>query len=258
MQYAAVVMAGGINRRELYPGYVPGYKAALQVGGRSLLSRVLEALHGARSVGPVGIVGDPRSLEAPGSPLWAPPGRTFLESLRAGLGLFPQRRQVLLVTADLPLLRADLVDDFVERCEAQPSRQEQSLHLALVREDRFTGVYARCRKNMNRFRDVALCHGNLAMVTPSVLRNRAALGRLDAIYAGRLSPVRSALALGPVLGLAYVLGVHFFRLLSLGQFAGVLGWSFGVDMVPVLVPHPEIAVDVDEPADWEIVREVLA
>lgn len=258
MEYAAVVLAGGINQRELYPGYRPGYKASLEIGGRTLLSRVLEALAASPAVGEVGIVGDREALKVEGAYLWAPPGESFLASLRAGLQLFQGRRQVLLVTADLPLLRPAMVDEFVQRCAALPSRHDHSLHLSLVPESCFTGPFSRCRKNMNRFRDVSLCHGNLALVTPSLLRNRKAMGRIDAIYAARLSPIRSALAIGPVLGLAYVLGVHFFRVFSLGGFARLLGWSFGVGMVPVLVPHPELAVDIDEPADWEIAGELLA
>lgn len=257
MEYAAVVLAGGINRRELYPGYEPGYKATLEIGGHSLVSRVLQALQTAETVGPIAIVGDREALGLDGDYRWAPPGESFLESLKAGLTLFQGRHQVLLVTADLPLLRAEMVDEFVRRCEELRSPAEQSLHLSLVPEARFTGAFARCRKNMNRFRDVSLCHGNLAMVTPALLRNRKAMGRIDAIYAGRLSPIRSALAIGPVLGLAYVLGVHFFRILSLGSFARLLGWSFGVGMVPVLVPHPEVAVDIDESADWQIAGELL-
>lgn len=256
MRYSAVVLAGGLNTRELYPGYQPGYKAALEMGGKRLIDRVLEALKSAASIEQVGLVRPP-DLQVEGDYPWTPSGESYLESLRAGLALFPEEERVVIVTADLPLVTGAILDDVVERCAATPTRYAESLHLALVPAERFTGVFARCLKNMNRFRDVALCHGNVALVSPALLRNRRAMDRVDAIYAARLSPIRSALAIGPVLGLAYVLGVHFFHLLTLDCFAKMLSRRFGIGMVPVLVPHPEVAVDIDEPADWDIAKEIL-
>lgn len=233
----AVILAGGRNTRSLYPGYQPGCKAQVELAGRRLIDYVLDALGHLEEVA---VVAD---------------GQDFMDSLKAALTAFPRDEQVLIVTADLPLLRAPMVDQFLALCKERPGGD---LYLALVPEERFTGPFRKTRKNFNRFADGAVCHGNLALVRPSILWNRAAMDRVNAIYARRQSPIGSALALGLGLGLTYVLGVHFFRLVRLEQLARKLSHRFHLEMIPVLLPFPEVALDIDEESDYAIAREVLA
>ena len=80
---------------------------------------------------------------------------------------------------------------------------------------------------------------------------------MNAIYAGRKSPISSAMAFGIGLGLTYVLGVHLLHLVTLGRLAGMASNRFGFGIVPVLFPHPEVAVDVDEAGDFAIARQVV-
>jgi hypothetical protein len=108
---------------------------------------------------------------------------------------------------------------------------------------------------MSAFRDVTVCHGNLLLVNPSLPHSEAAMSRINAMYAARKNAVKCALAIGWGLGLAYVVGVHFLHLLSLEAMAGKASRRFGFGIVPVLMPYPEVCLDVDEAADYELVRE---
>jgi molybdopterin-guanine dinucleotide biosynthesis protein A len=102
--YAAVVLAGGSARRL---GGVQ--KPALDVGGRSLLARVLDAVGDA----------DPRIVVGPRldgmspEPTWTretPPGAGPVAALRAALPLLaPQVTAVAVLAADLPFLDHDTV-----------------------------------------------------------------------------------------------------------------------------------------------------
>ncbi|MBI3924153.1 MAG: nucleotidyltransferase family protein [Armatimonadetes bacterium] len=254
-----VVLAGGVNRRELYPGYRPGFKATVEIHRRPLLSYVLEALESATGIEEVAIVGDRAALEpiAGGTRRFLTPGETLVESIKSALGAFPDEDRVLLCTADLPMLRGEMVDRFLEDCPDDRPGYRDHLFLSMVPAASFVGLFASCRKNFNRFRDVAVCHGNLALASPTILENREAMSRIDQIYAARTSPVASALAIGPALGLAYVLGVHFFPLLRLETFTAMLSRRFSIGMRAVFQRFPEIAVDIDEPADYHIAIEVL-
>ena len=255
----AVILAGGINKRDLYPGYRPGYKALVELDGKPLIRYVLEALGESRRVRRIGVVGsepDLRPVVGPDVPM-APPGETLLGSIANALSLFPEATLVLLVTADLAMLQGRIVDDFVAACAGRESPFRDRLYLAVVPRERFTGVFAPCGKNFNVFRDIAVCHGNVYLATPSLARNEEAMSRINAIYAGRLSPIRSAMAVGMRVGLSYVLGVHFFHLLTLERLARVVSNRFGFGIVPVVFPHPQVAIDIDEEGDFEIARQVL-
>lgn len=249
----AVVVAGGINRRPLYDGYKPGPKALVELGGRPLIAYVMDALEGA--VDEIGVVGDEKLLTPYTGPrLYAPAGKSLLESLVQGLRLFPEEDYVLLVPGDLPMLRRPMVEQFLALCRQRP---RGDFYLAMVPEERFVPPFDRIRKYMSPFKDGVMCHGNLALVNPDVLGVREAMDRIDPVYQQRLSPVRSALALGPGLGLVYMLGVHFFHRLKMETFARIAGRHFGLKLIPIVCPYPELAVDVDEEADYEVARSVL-
>ncbi len=243
----AAVLAGGINTRSLFPGYQPGPKATLEIGGRRLIDYVLEALQGLEEVAVVG------ELDLPGYRC-LPGGSEPLESFKAALGAFPAEEYVLIATADLPLLRSEMVEQFLTLCRARPGGD---FYLALVPRERFTGPFAATRKYFSHFADGSICHGNLALARPSILQNRAAMERVNAIYRNRLNPVSSAMALGIKLGLVYVLGVHFLHRLRLEQFTEALSQRFHTKMIGIMMSYPEVAVDVDEEADYRIACQVL-
>jgi molybdopterin-guanine dinucleotide biosynthesis protein A len=97
----AVVLAGGLARR-----LEGADKPALEFGGVTLLDRVIEACAEAREVVCVGPI---RPTRRPVR--WTredPPGAGPVAALAAGLEL-TTRPQVLVLAADLPFLRAELV-----------------------------------------------------------------------------------------------------------------------------------------------------
>ena len=99
--YGALVLAGGAARR-----LGGADKPALDVAGRSLLQRVVDAVPDAD---PVVVVGPERPLDRPVA--WAredPPGGGPVAALVAGLPLVP-RVYVALLAADLPFLASDVV-----------------------------------------------------------------------------------------------------------------------------------------------------
>jgi molybdopterin-guanine dinucleotide biosynthesis protein A len=102
IQYAAVVLAGGGARR--FGGLA---KPTLEVGGRPLLARVLDAVADAA---PVIVVG-PRVAGLPREPTWTredPPGAGPVAALRAALPLLGTA-PVAILAGDLPFLDAATV-----------------------------------------------------------------------------------------------------------------------------------------------------
>jgi len=133
----AIVLAGTDRRPErLIAGR---NKAFLEVGGRLLVRRVVEALLAASSVDRIFVVGPASELEKvlPASPritivdqvgkmlanTWAAI-RASESSRESKPGTGGQNRPMLFISSDLPLICAAAVDDFTTRCAQQDAASE--------------------------------------------------------------------------------------------------------------------------------------
>jgi CTP:molybdopterin cytidylyltransferase MocA len=261
----AIVLAGGVNRIQLYDGYVPGYKALLEFGGRPSIRYTLDALAAVPRVKRVCIVGsEPDLREAvcgtPGASRvdsFVTGGDTMLQSVVAGLERFQDSPMVLVVTADMPLITPRAIDDFLDGCARIETPYSEHFVLSVVPEDCFTGRYRTAIKAPNRFRGVTVCHGNLFLADPRLLCNEEAMARLNGIYASRKSQFRSALAVGLGVGLSYVVGVRLLHIITIDQLSRIVSRRFGIGIRAVSLPHPGITVDVDEPSDYAFVTSEL-
>jgi 2-phospho-L-lactate guanylyltransferase (CobY/MobA/RfbA family) len=261
----AAVLAGGINRIPLYAGYTPGYKALVPFCGRPSILYTLDAARAVPQVARVCIVG-PEAVLRPAlegtvhggdACDFADGGETLRDSIFSGLRHFAGSPRVLVLTADLPLITPQAIADFLAAVERIKTPDRATLFLSVVPRRCFTGPYEHFTKPFNRFRDIEVCHGNLWLADPRLLQSTRATARINRIYRARKNPVASALAVGLRVGLSYVLGVHLLHALTLERMTRIAARSFGVGGVPVIVEHPEITIDVDEPADYRFVVEQL-
>ena len=82
--------------------------------------------------------------------------------------------------------------------------------------------------------------------------------RINSLYNNRKNPITSALAAGLHVGLTYVLGVHLWHLLTLEQMAHIASRRFDIGLIPIELKHPEVTIDVDEPADYAFAQQQIA
>jgi molybdopterin-guanine dinucleotide biosynthesis protein A len=258
----ALVLAGGVNRIKLFPGYTPGYKSLLPFRGKPLIQYTLDALRQSPRVNRICIIGPlpdiHAGIQASDTYEFLPCAETLPENLFKGLDHFRDSSIVLVTTADLPLMTAESIDDFLDRSgRTETSSLRASVFWSMVPEDDFTGHYRAVQKGFNRFTDMSVCHGNLLLITSSLLNDRNFTMRMERIYRTRKSSIRAALAIGPVVGFSYVFAVHLFKLLTLARFAQIASAGFGIELRPVIVHDPDIAMDIDEARDYQFIMEEL-
>jgi molybdopterin-guanine dinucleotide biosynthesis protein A len=113
---AAVVLAGGGPEPALAPG-LPS-KAFLEIGGRPLVRRVVDALRGCAAVERIMVVGPAEPLaDAVGADAEVVPEQaSLMDNLAAGVERVNGRGQVLAVASDLPLITAESISSFLGRC----------------------------------------------------------------------------------------------------------------------------------------------
>jgi CTP:molybdopterin cytidylyltransferase MocA len=257
----AVVLAAGINTIRLFEGYEPGCKALLSFAGKTSVQFVLDALAAVPQVRRTCLIGPVSALRAAIRDDWKyellPSRKTMSENIALGLEHFCGSARVLVVTADLPLITPCAVSDFLTLASARPTRFPTSIFWSAVPEEYFAGPFRGFSKGFNRFRDVSVCHGNLLMMNSRLLRHESVLECIEVAYRRRKSSLGVAFSAGWEAGFGYLLGVHLLRALTLEQMAGLVSSRLGVDIVPVLSSHPELAIDIDERRDYAFVRSLL-
>lgn len=260
-QLQAIILAGGINKIELYAGYKPGYKALLEFNGNHSINYTLQALTQSKYIKEkIGIVGPQKEL----SPIvknynceFIAEGNNILESIFKSLEHYKNESAVLITTADIPLIKSEAVDEFINESKKIPLKYKENFYISVIPKEKFSGEYKSSDKAMNKFKDIEICHGNLFLVNPALLDNHDAVGRINNIYNSRKSPIKSALATGLMVGISYIIGVHLLHILTLKQMSAIASKRFGIGFVPVVSSYPEIAVDIDEPADYKLLSDIL-
>ncbi|MGY6629829.1 MAG: nucleotidyltransferase family protein [Wenzhouxiangella sp.] len=228
-------------------------KTLVPVAGRAMLTRVLDTLAAWPRLGRVVLVAPDKpdyQQAVAASDLaaerldWQIPQSSLSASVAAGLACAGPDRPLLLLTADHPLMDSR----WLERLLDGDSRADVRIGLA-----DWSGVMARfpgSRRTRYRFSDRSICGTNLF-----VFQRPAADRLLDTwqrIERERKKPWKIVGLLGWGNLARYLAGR-----LSLGDAFAALSRSVGVMVEPVLIDDPLAAVDVDSPADLELVNAVL-
>jgi CTP:molybdopterin cytidylyltransferase MocA len=143
----AIVLAGtDRNPNRLIAGR---NKAFLDMGGRTLIRRVVDALLAASTVDRIFVVGPVKELEEElqGLPsrlhlveqagqmlrnAWAGVQASWKLQAAAGAGAAQENQPVLLLSCDLPLASPEALDDFVARCAKQDQARPEEPYALLV------------------------------------------------------------------------------------------------------------------------------
>ena len=242
-----IVLAGSVNRISLYPGAKPGRKALVELLGKPLIAYVLDTLHQSAGIGRVLVVGAPEVLEYASQ--WprvegVADGHQLIRNAWRGLRE-AKTDQVLFCNPDQPLLRPEMVEDFLQR--ALPA--EGDLISSWVRQESL-GPYTEGEHKFARFGDGSYAHGNLFLVRRDLPDLEHVRERLDRIYQARKNNLRFAWELGPGLFARFLWAMIRGKLPSLQETLGIASDRFELKIAPVISPYPEIVLDIDEPEDY--------
>ncbi|VAW80566.1 hypothetical protein MNBD_GAMMA15-2376 [hydrothermal vent metagenome] len=231
-------------------------KALVEINGRPMVGRVVDALSRSQQVSDIVLSGPAKTcfessevlmeIINKGTARWSEPADSPASSAYAALKQLPEHQSALVTTADHPLLRPDIIDDFLERALASGADVVAGVTTIKAIHEKFPGA----RKTVMRFSDDGYCGCNLfAFMTPQSHRVAKAWRSVEKQRKNPLYIIRQ-LGLGSVL--RYGLGM-----LRMETAAGRLSQKLGVNIKPVLLPFPEAAIDVDTVADQHFVETIL-
>jgi CTP:molybdopterin cytidylyltransferase MocA len=255
-EFTAVVLAADRNPDDpLAQASGACCKALVKIDGTPMLERVVRTLQDSEKVGNVLLLGpgreqlgnceyldDALSHERIG---WMEPQNSPSNSAYQAMKSLPKDTAVLITTADHPLLTPEIVDYFLQNALETGA----DVAVGLIRFSSIKEKFPNARKTVTRFRDGGYCGCNLfAFMTPESHRVAAAWRRVEQ---QRKNPLRIISQLGWWSVLRYVMGW-----LTLDKALAELSERLRVRILPVHLPFPEAAIDVDSIADQKLAEEI--
>lgn len=244
--WSALVLAGsrgGVDPVAAYGG--AAHKALIRLGGRTLLARVVDALRAA-GAGRVCVVSSQALVRAEAERLGC---ETLDEaagpSLSVKTGAALMGTPLLVTTADHALLEGAWVERFL--ADAPAGADVAALVAARPTVE---AAAPGTRRTWLKLADGQWSGCNLFwLATPQALRVVDLWRRVEA---ERKRPWKMAQILGPGVLLRYATGT-----LGLAEAARRLGRMAGVEVAVVQTPYGLASVDVDKPADLDLVRTIV-
>ena len=237
----AVVLAGGSTLAAAALRTGAAHRAMVAVEGRPMLLRVTDALAGAKGISSVIVVGN-----VPPNPNYrsVPDAGSLVDNVYAGLQAAGDAPYAIVATCDTPFITPEVVDDFVARATALGADFVYPIVDVRLCRERFPGI----RRTSVRLREGEFTGGNLVLVNPRAMALQRE--RIQLAYSLRKSPARLAMVLGVGTITLFSLSLFLRRgFLSLPRLEHAVSQLMGCTARAVVVPHPEIATDIDTEQD---------
>ncbi len=247
MEYGAVVLAGSRNEGVLAQASPEPWEALIDLAGKPMVAYVLDALQDTRGIREAILVG-PEDLASEAQRARArlvPSGRGLIENLARGVKAVGERK-VLVITSDIPLIDGRMVGDFLERC----SEKEGDFYYSVIPRPAIEARYPNARRTYVRLREGQVTGGNMMVLDARILEEFRSVA--ERLAANRKKP----LALARLLGWRFVLRLLIGRL-DIPSLEGRVSAIFGLRAHAIVCWDPEIGMDVDKPADLDLVRKAL-
>lgn len=251
----AIITAGGIPRPEdpLYTYSNGDSKALIDLAGKPMIQWVLDALGAAKRVNNVIIVGlSPKSGVTCKKPVYfvSNQGR-MLANIVAGvnkaLELNKKTQYVLVVSSDIPTVKAEMVDWLVDTC----METQDDLYYGVCPREVMEARFPDSKRTYTHLKDMDVCGADM-----NVTHVRMATEHLDmweSLIGSRKSPLRQAGVIG--FGTLFAL---FTRRLTLEDAVRRVCDRIGVKGRAIVWSHAEPCMDVDKPSQLELLRADLA
>ncbi len=250
-----VITAGGLAQPgdPIYP-YTQGKpKALIDMHGRTMLERVVDALQDAKSIDQVIVVGlgDDMGMNFKRPLLHLPDQGSLVGNAISGIRLArsqnPDNEMVLVGSADIPTITPEMIDEFVESCRPFDKAMYYNFVTQEVMEQRFPGS----NRTFVKLKGVRVAGGDMMMVRVTLADSHHDLW--EALAHGR----KHAWKLARIVGFRFLLK---FLLRQVGPadiettFERIIGQPTKV----LLSPHAEMAMDGDKPHQVDLLQEDIA
>lgn len=246
----AVVLAGSRPGADPFAqSYGTDLKALIPVGGKAMVARPVEALLASNAIGPIRVLAQQPGRIAevlPSDPrITVETSGDTIASTVEKMCIDPDTQwPILVTTADHALLTANMVEDFLRKSGGA------DIAIGLVSREALLKRLPETKRTWLRFRGGAYSGANLFLLGSPKVRSTLQLWRSNE------QNRKKAWRMLFIVGLTGFLGAVL-RLRTLQQTLDRVGRKLGLSIRAVELSDPLAAVDVDKPADHELVTAIL-
>lgn len=244
----AIVLAGSLNDGELREISREPYEALIPLAGKPMVEYVLAALQDSPSISRIIVVGPPalKELQIPKLTTVVESTFSLMDNLRLGLEQVSGEKHVLVATADIPLLTAVAVEDFIARSRAR----EGDLFYSIVDRETSEKAFPGIQRTYVKLRDGTFTGGNLFYFHPRIAE--ACWSFAEEMVNLRKEPLKMCARLGFLFILRLLLGK-----LSIADLERRVGKLLAIKARAIISPYPGVGIDIDKPADYDFVLPFL-
>ncbi len=243
-----VILAGAPADAELNPSGKPMSRAMIDLGHKTMLQWVVDALRASPSIGKILAVGD---VSAEGLDEVLEPGDSLINNVQRGITALGSREPVLIVSSDIPLLTSEAVEDFLQRAESTKADMAYPILPRSHCEKRYPGL----KRTYLKTADGIFTGGNIMLVHPRFVENN--WETIQKAYAARKHITKLARMIGLGVLVRVIVGQALPWLLTVSMLERAASRMLGARVAAVVSAYPEIGEDVDKPSDLAAVRSIL-
>lgn len=248
--FDAVVLAGGGKPEPLTEQEGVSNKAFIKLHDKPIIAYILDALDQASSIDRIIVIGPHKEFEE------LQQDRNFfeivtergsmLENLAAGFELTDPKKPCLVVTGDIPLISAAVIEQFLGLC----TPFAHDLYYPVLTREACLERFPETKRTYVRLKEGHVTGGNIGLVMPHwFLDNKT---RLEMFISYRKKPLKLLKILPLSLGVKYLL-----KTLSIKDLEYHLSRLLSLQAKAVFCDCVEIAVDVDKISDLELARKTV-
>ncbi len=247
-----VVTAGGLPGPEdpLYSHTQGRPKALLDMDGRTMLERVMDALQGSKYVEKIVVIGLENNMGMQFKrPVdhYLPDQGSLVGNALAGVHLlnqkYPGTKSALFCTSDIPALTTKNVDRFLESCEPF----DKAIYYILVTREDMENRFPNSKRTYVKLKGIEVAGGDVAIAQLDLADEHEELWR------SLTNARKHAWQLARVVGFKLLLKL-LLRRLSIDDIEETASRIVGCPTKIVLDAPAEMAMDVDKPEQLELLR----
>lgn len=224
-------------------------KAFYKIRDKYMIEYVVETLRKSSLIGRIAVVGPKEKLEqAIGGIVDNVVEGTdsIVSNILLALEHFPEEKEILIVTSDIPMITKEAIEDFIERCRQKDVDLCYSIVDKKVNDRKYPGV----RRTYARLWEGRFTGGNVFYFRPEI--KDKCKDFVEKMLDYRKSPTKMARVLGPAFLLRLALGI-----LTINAIQRKCEALLGIRGAAIISPYPEIGNDVDRLSDLEFIEKYM-
>lgn len=225
-------------------------KAFYRIRNKYMIEYVIETLRNAKYIDKIAVVGPKEKLEPVIGSIVdhiAEGTDSIVSNIFLGLEFFPDEKEMLIVTSDIPMITVEAIEDFIDRSRLQNVDLCYSIVDKKVNDEKYPGV----RRTYARLWEGQFTGGNVFYFNPEI-KDRCR-DFVDKMLEYRKSPAKMAGMLGFVFIIKLALGI-----LTINAVQKKCEKLLGIRCAAVISPYPEIGNDVDRISDLELIEKYIS